>query len=144
VSGRELWKWWALGLLLAMAGVPVMAKVEPKSPVGVTISMHNDAAAPWETIRAAERKASHVFSEAGIAVEWVNCRAGSEEFLEREKSRSGGEAIYPEHLELRIVKRVGVSALFFSDQESAKMKARLGSVEAHRNHARLASDAYSN
>jgi hypothetical protein len=105
VSGRRLGKWKALGLVLAMSGVPGQAKVAPNTPVIVTISMHNDAAVPWGTIREAEVEASRVFREAGIDVEWVNCQAVSDETLEAGKSRSCGEAIFPEHLQLRIAKR---------------------------------------
>ncbi len=99
-----------LGLVLAMAGVPATAKVAPKTSVVVTISVHNDAAVPWGTIRGAENEASRVFREAGIDVEWMNCQAVSEETVETEKSRNCREAIFPEHLQLRIVKRsVGLS-----------------------------------
>jgi hypothetical protein len=107
---EKLRKWGALGLVLAMAGAPAKAKVVRKTPVVVTISMHNDAEVPWGTIRAAEVEASHVFGKAGIGVEWVNCQASSEEALVGEESRSCGETVYPEHLHLRIVKRsVGLS-----------------------------------
>jgi hypothetical protein len=222
VSGKGLRKWMGLGIVLATVGVPAQAKVVPRAPVVVTISMHNDAAVPWGTVRDAEEEASRVFREAGIEVEWVNCQAGSEDVLDTEKSRSCGEASFPEHLHLRIEKRsVGLSpevmgisflsengsgsqadlfyegleglrqksnanlasilgciasheighlllgtnahashgimravwgqdelinvsrrALFFSDKESAKMRARLGSVEAHRNDALRASQSY--
>jgi hypothetical protein len=110
VSGRRLRKWIGLGLVLAMAGIPAKAKVAPKPPVVVTISVHNDAVVPWETIRGAEEEASRVFREAGIDVEWVNCQAVPEETMRVEKSRNCGESIFPEHLQLRIVKRsVGLS-----------------------------------
>ena len=104
MSGRRLWIWMRLGLLLAMAGVPAKAKVVSKSSVVVTISVHNDAAVPWGTIRGAEEEASRVFREAGINVEWVNCQVGSEETMGAEKPRSCREATFPEHLQLRIAK----------------------------------------
>ena len=99
-----------LGLVVAMSGGPAKAKVVPKTPVVVTISVHNDVAVPWGTIRGAEEEASLVFRQAGIDVEWLNCQAVSEVTVAAEKSRSCGEAIFPEHLQLRIVKRsVGLS-----------------------------------
>jgi hypothetical protein len=110
VSGKSLRKWMGLGLVVAMSGVPARAKVVPKPPVVVTISVHNDVAVPWGTIRGAEEEASLVFRQAGIDVEWLNCQAVSEVTVAAEKSRSCGEAIFPEHLQLRIVKRsVGLS-----------------------------------
>ena len=96
--------------MVAMSGVPAKAKVVPKTPVVVTISVHNDVAVPWGTIRGAEEEASLVFRQAGIDVEWLNCQAVSEVTVAADKSRSCGEAIFPEHLQLRIVKRsVGLS-----------------------------------
>lgn len=110
MSGRSLTKWMGLGLVLAMSAVPGEAKVAPKPLVVVTISVHNDAAVPWGTIRGAEEEASRVFREAEIDVEWMNCQAFSEVAAATERSRSCGEAIFPEHLQLRIVKRsVGLS-----------------------------------
>jgi len=110
VSGKSLRKWMGLGLVVAMSGGPAKAKVVPKTPVVVTISVHNDVAVPWGTIRGAEEEASLVFRQAGIDVEWLNCQAVSEVTVAAEKSRSCGEAIFPEHLQLRIVKRsVGLS-----------------------------------
>ena len=110
MSGKSLRKWMGLGLVVAMSGGPAKAKVVPKTPVVVTISVHNDVAVPWGTIRGAEEEASLVFRQAGIDVEWLNCQAVSEVTVAAEKSRSCGEAIFPEHLQLRIVKRsVGLS-----------------------------------
>jgi len=110
VSGKSLRKWMGLGLVVAMSGGPAKAKVVPKTPVVVTISVHNDVAVPWGTIRGAEEEASLVFRHAGIDVEWLNCQTVSEVTVAAEKSRSCGEAIFPEHLQLRIVKRsVGLS-----------------------------------
>jgi len=71
-----------LGLVLAMAGVPAKAKVVPKTPIVVTISVHNDVAVPWGTIRGAEEEASRVFRQAGIDVEWMNCQVVSGETVE--------------------------------------------------------------
>jgi len=105
VNGKRLWIWIGLGLLLVLAGSPGEAKVGPRAAVGVTISVHNDAAVPWETIRNAEEEASRVFREAGIDVEWANCRGASMVTVAAEKSRSCVESTFPEHLQLRIVKR---------------------------------------
>jgi hypothetical protein len=110
VSRRGLWKWIGLGLILVMSGAPARAKAAPQNPVVVTISVYNEAAVLWRTVRAAEEEASLVLREAGIDVEWVNCQRASEETSDTEKSKSCGEVVYPEHLALRIVKRsVGLS-----------------------------------
>jgi len=110
VSGIRLRKWVGWGLVVAMSGFPAKAKVAPKSPVVVTISVYNDAAVPWGTIRGAEDEASQIFREAGIDVEWLNCHAVSDITVAAEKSRGCGETIFPEHLDLRIVRRsVGLS-----------------------------------
>jgi hypothetical protein len=99
-----------LGLVLAMQGIPAKAKAAHEAPVVVTISVHNDAAVPWEAIRAAEKEASRVFHAAGIDVQWANCQAVSEEAIETAKVSSCGEAVFPEHLHLRIARRsVGLS-----------------------------------
>lgn len=104
MSGKGLRKWIVLGLVVATAGGPAKAKVVEKRPVVVTISVHNDAAVSWVTIRAAAEEASRVFREAGINVEWVNCQVGLEETMGAEKPRSCREATFPEHLQLRIAK----------------------------------------
>jgi hypothetical protein len=110
VSGRGLWKWIGLGLVLVISGAPAKAKAALQNPVVLTISVYNKAVVPWRTVRAAEEEASLVLREAGIDVEWVNCQGASEETLETEKSKSCGEATYPEHLALMIVNRsVGLS-----------------------------------
>src|SRR6266478_9886533 len=82
-----------LGLVVAMSGGPAKAKVVPKTPVVVTISVHNDVAVPWGTIRGAEEEASLVFRQAGIDVEWLNCQAVSEVTVAAEKSEElrGGD-----------------------------------------------------
>lgn len=128
MSGKGLRKWIALGLVVATAGVPAKAKVVERRPVVVTISVHNDAAISWGTIRGAEEEASRVFREAGIEVEWVNCQAVSEATVGVEKSKSCGEAIFLEHLQLRIAKhsvglRSGVMGISFLSEDGSGCQA---------------------
>ena len=128
MSGKGLRKWTVLGLAVVTAGVPANAKVVEKRPVVVTISVHNDVALSWGTIRGAEEEASRVFREAGINVEWVNCHAGSEKTMEAEKPRSCREAIFLEHLQLRIAKhsvglRSGVMGISFLSADGSGCQA---------------------
>lgn len=66
----------------------------------VTISVYNQAEVSAEVLEQAENEASRVFRQAGIEVHWLNCGipAASEE-----ASRACREAVFPEHLHLRIV-----------------------------------------
>lgn len=68
----------------------------------VAISVYNQAEVSAEVLEQAENKASHVFRQAAIEVHWLNCRipAASEE-----ASRACREAVFPEHLHLRIVRK---------------------------------------
>jgi hypothetical protein len=68
----------------------------------VTISVYNEIEVSAEVLVQAESEASHVFRLAGIEVHWLNCGipAASEE-----ASRACREAVFPEHLHLRIVRK---------------------------------------
>lgn len=68
----------------------------------VTISVYNDAEVSADVVGRAEEQASRIFQRAGIEVTWLNCRipAASEE-----ASQACREAVFPEHLHLRIVRK---------------------------------------
>jgi hypothetical protein len=135
-----------------MPDLPLLAKSVPKEPVALTISMYNDAGIPWETLRAAEEEASYIFHEAGIEIRWRNCLGEPEGAEEAEGSRNCSEALFPNHLHVRLVKRsVGLSPdamgvsflsedgsgcqadLFFEEMERLreKGKARLPNILGH-------------
>lgn len=68
----------------------------------VTISVYNEADAPTDVLGQAERQAEQVFWRAGIEVTWLNCRIPA---VSEEASRACREAVFPEHLHLRVVRR---------------------------------------
>jgi len=68
----------------------------------VTISVYNDAEVPIEVLGQAEQQAERVFEHAGIEVTWLNCKAPA---VSEEASRACREAVFPEHLHLRIVRK---------------------------------------
>jgi hypothetical protein len=57
---------------------------------------------PQARVGRAEGKAGQVFRRAGIAVTWLNCRVPA---VSEEASRACREAVFPEHLHLRIVRK---------------------------------------
>src|SRR5215831_14409659 len=68
----------------------------------VTISVYNDAEVPLDVMSRAEEQAKKVFWNAGIEVRWLNCRVPA---AIEEGSRACREAVFPEHLHLRIVRK---------------------------------------
>jgi len=68
----------------------------------VTISVYNDAGVPVDVLRQGEEEASRVFRQAGIEVQWLNCILPA---VSEEASRACREAVFPEHLHLRIVRK---------------------------------------
>lgn len=71
-------------------------------PARVTISVYNEAEVPADVLEQAENEALHVFRQAGIEVNWLNCRFPA---VSEEASRACREAVFPEHLHLRIVRK---------------------------------------
>lgn len=67
----------------------------------VTISVYNDAEVPADVLGQAERQALQVFQRAGIEMTWLNCRIPA---ANEEAPRACWEAVFPEHLHLRIVR----------------------------------------
>lgn len=110
VSGRKLRRWIGLILILVMPEMPARAKGVPTTPIVVMISVHDDAGVPWGTIRASEREASLVFRETGIEIDWQDCRALPDTIGEAQAWKNCGEAAFPKHLHVQIVKRfIGLS-----------------------------------
>jgi hypothetical protein len=68
----------------------------------VTISVYNDAEVSGAVLSRAEEQAGEVFWHAGIDVTWLNCKVPA---LNEEASRTCREAMFPEHLHLRIVRK---------------------------------------
>jgi len=68
----------------------------------VTISVYNEAEVPVDVMGLAQEQAGQVFRHAGIEVTWLNCRVPA---VSEEASRACREALFPEHLHLRIVRR---------------------------------------
>jgi hypothetical protein len=68
----------------------------------VTISVYNDAGVPLDVLQRAEDEASRVFRQAGIQVQWLNCLVPA---VSEEASSACREAVFPEHLHLRIVRK---------------------------------------
>lgn len=79
---------------------PGARDADARESTRITISVYNEAEVPPEVLEQAENVASHVFRLAGIEVHWLNCRIPS---VSEEASRACREAVFPEHLHLRIV-----------------------------------------
>ena len=121
---------------------------QPSKPqLTITISVHNDARVPAGTLRQAEEEAQEVFEQAGIAIRWLHCFP-----TEPQEARACAEAVYPQHLQLRIARRpiglaratMGISDgkgcyadLFYEQMEELHEKSKvslaslLGHVAAH-------------
>jgi hypothetical protein len=68
----------------------------------ITISVYNDAEVPADVLERAQNEASQVFRQAGIEVHWLNCKVPA---ISEEASRACREAVFPQHLHLRIVRK---------------------------------------
>lgn len=75
---------------------------EAEESARVTISVYNDAEVPADVLGRAEEQAGQIFLHAGIEVFWLNCPVLA---VSEDASRACREAIFPEHLHLRIVRR---------------------------------------
>ncbi|HKW34836.1 MAG TPA: hypothetical protein VJN92_17635 [Candidatus Acidoferrum sp.] len=75
---------------------------EAQESARVTISVYNDVEVPMDVLSRAEERAGQVFRHAGIEVTWLNCRVPA---VNEEASRVCREAVFPEHLHLRIVRK---------------------------------------
>ena len=77
-------------------------KEELQESPRVMISVYNDAEVREDVLGRAEEEAERVFQQAGIEVAWLNCRVPA---VSEEASRACREAVFPEHLHLRIVRK---------------------------------------
>lgn len=68
----------------------------------LTVSVYNDAAVPADVLKLAENEAYQIFRQAGIELYWLNCKVPA---VSEEASRVCREAVFPEHLHLRIVRK---------------------------------------
>lgn len=95
-----------LFLLLSTTSTNLLGKApargEASDSARVTISVYNDAGVPPDVLERAENEASQVFRFAGIEVTWLNCYVPAES---EEVSRACRQAVFPEHLHLRIVRK---------------------------------------
>lgn len=91
----------AAGLFIVFSNTAVWAKDLAQESPGVAIAVFNDSGIPSEILRQAEEVSSHVFGEAGIHVDWVNCSPADEAPSGRVACR---QAIQ-QHLHLCIVRR---------------------------------------
>ena len=97
--------------VLVLAFLPLTAanlwgKVPPKVDAAqegplLTISVYNGAEVPVEVLSRAEEQAQRIFQHAGIEVKWLNCNMPA---VSEGASQACREAVFPEHLHLRIVR----------------------------------------
>lgn len=78
------------------------ARGEAQESARVMISVYNDADVLADALERAEYEASRIFRQAGIEVNWLNCRIPA---INEDASRACREAVFPEHLHLRIVRK---------------------------------------
>lgn len=81
---------------------PRSSRREATESARVTISVYNEAEVPTDVVDGAEEQASRVFQHAGIEVTWLNCGIPA---VSEEASRACREAVFPDHLHLRIVRQ---------------------------------------
>ena len=94
-----------LGLVLLLPHSILYAKNFPNPQVTITITVQNDAGVPAGTLHQAEEEAREVFQQAGIEVRWLHCYQVPIAAEVVKESRACSEAVYPEHLQLRIARR---------------------------------------
>ena len=68
----------------------------------LTVSVYNEAEVPEDVVDRAEEQAEQVFQQTGIEVAWLNCKVPA---VSGEASRACREAVFPQHLHLRIVRK---------------------------------------
>ena len=91
-----------LGLLLGLGGTTSWSREPKPQPVSISVSVYDDAGVGRKTLQRAEQISSMIFQHAGIEVQWLNC--GVDGKLTH-VSYWCGSAVYPTHLQLRIVNK---------------------------------------
>ena len=82
----------------------VFSRPKEANPRALILSVFNDASAPPETLAQGEIRATHILSQAGIQVEWLNCASGSSHVPDQfELPSPCSRIVYPSHLSVRIV-----------------------------------------
>jgi hypothetical protein len=98
-------------LVLSLGWLPQVAagKSEHAGKMQViTVSIHDQAGVPEETILEAEKVATRIFEQAGIRLAWLDCPTI---LTEVSMSQPCGETSYPQHLHLGVLSRSrGLSA----------------------------------
>jgi len=89
------------GLFLVFSNTAVCAKTLAQESPDVAVSVFNDSGISPEILRQAEEVSSHVFGEAGIHVDWVNCFPADEAPSGKVACRQA----LPQYLHLHIVRR---------------------------------------
>jgi len=94
-------------VFLACMPASVFAKGVPEARSRLTISVFDDAGVPPESLRQAKKRATSIFAEAGLDLEWLDCKPLSQPLsADSFTTPNRCTAIaYPEHLSVRIVPR---------------------------------------
>lgn len=91
--------WFAAVLLqLGLSVVPLRAATSAR----VTVSVHNDANVPADTMASAEATASTIFRQAGLEVKWIQCGTPGGKLP---ASPGCSEAVFLRHVHVRILPR---------------------------------------
>lgn len=94
-----------LGLWILIFALPgadsSCAKAADATGPMFTVAVYNQAGAPAEALAQAETVAGHIFREAGLQVNWLNCGVPGES---EEQIQSCLQAVFPTHLQVRIVR----------------------------------------
>ena len=95
-TGKSIW----FGIFLLHMIVGGRASAQSVAPTSqVTVSVHNDANVPRDTLVSAETTASTIFREAALNVGWMNCMGN------QRAASPCTKAAYPTYLHIRIVAR---------------------------------------
>jgi len=91
-----------LGVIACLRAFPAWAEVGGPPEAFVTVSIHNHAGVPANTLAEAERTASSIFKQAGVNIDWSNCDLPAEA---RQIASSCHVTEFPRHLQLSIARR---------------------------------------
>ncbi len=90
--------------MLLVLATNAFARPKEANPKALILSVFNDASVPPETLAQGEIRATHILSQAGIQVEWLNCASGSSHVPDQfELPSPCSRIVYPSHLSVRIV-----------------------------------------
>jgi len=92
-------------LILGSGWLPQMAAAKTKNtdkPQAITVAIHDQAGVPSETLQEAGRVATGIFEQAGIRLEWLDCKASSARGPLDQRCR---QAVYPKLLHLTVLNK---------------------------------------